>query len=181
MPTADLVAVAILGLAALRGIWLGLVREVFSLVSLAAACVAVRFFAGRGGVWLMQDAGLEADPRVATVLAGIGIAVGVLVAGSLIGRLVRSGARAVGLAWLDRGAGGVLGAAEGALVVALALILASVALGPDHPYLEASRAYDAMERLQAAAGRDPGSLPLAADGDPGGLPAVGAGPPGRER
>jgi uncharacterized membrane protein required for colicin V production len=159
MPTADLVAVSVLGLAALRGVWLGLVRETFSLASLAAACVAVSFGAAPGGEWLKANAGLELDPRVAAVLAGIGITVAVLVAGSMLGRLVKSSARAVGLAWLDRGAGGVLGAAEGALVVTLALILTSVALGRDHPYLEESQAYDAVEQLQEAARKGPNALP----------------------
>jgi membrane protein required for colicin V production len=164
MPPADFAALAVLCLAALRGLYLGLAREVFSVVSLASACIAVRFGASPGADWLLRATETDLDPRVATVLAGIGIAVGVLLLGAVVGRIVRRGARAVGLGWLDRGAGGVLGAAEGALVAGLALLLAAVALGRDHPFVAESQAFDAVERLEV----------LAREGE---LPSVAAPPP----
>jgi membrane protein required for colicin V production len=167
MPTADLVVITLLGLAALRGLWLGLVREAVSVAALVLACVSVRLFAVPAGDLLLERTSLELDPRVAAVLAGLGVAVAVLLAGAVVGRVLRSGARAVGLGWLDRSAGGVLGAAEGALVAVLALLLAGVALGRDHPALAESRAFDAVERLEALA-----------DEPAAGLPAVAAPPPG---
>jgi membrane protein required for colicin V production len=148
-------------------LWLGLVREVISVLALVAACVAVRLFAAPAGDLLLARTSLELDPRVATVLAGLGLAVAVLVAGAVVGRVMRSGARAVGLGWLDRGAGGVLGAAEGALVAGLALLLAAVALGPDHPALSESRAYAALERLEALAEPAREALPDVAAPPPG--------------
>jgi membrane protein required for colicin V production len=170
MPSADLVAISLLGLAALRGVWLGLVREVVSVVALVVACVAVRVFAAPAGDLLLAQTPLDLDPRVATVLGGLGIAVAVLLVGAIVGRVMRSGARAVGLGWLDRSAGGVLGAAEGALVVGLLLLVAAVALGRDHPALAESRAFTAVERLEEIA---------AGDGDA--LPAVAAPPPVRSQ
>lgn len=159
MPAADLVALTLVGLAFLRGLWLGLVREVVSVVALVSACVAVRLFAVPAGDLLLERAHLDLDPRVATVLAGLGIAVAVLLAGAIVGRVLRSGARAAGLGWLDRGAGGVLGAAEGALAVTLLLLLTAVALGRDHPVLARSRAFAAVERLETLAAQRGDSLP----------------------
>ena len=49
----DVAALAILGLAVLRGLWIGLIREVFSLAGLAAAAVAVRFGTVPAADWLM--------------------------------------------------------------------------------------------------------------------------------
>lgn len=173
MPSADLVALSLLGLAALRGLWLGLVREVVSVAALVAACVAVRVLAAPAGELLVARTSLDLDPRVATVLGGLGITVAVLLVGAIVGRVMRSGARAAGLGWLDRSAGGVLGAAEGALVVGLLLLVAAIALGRDHPALAESRAFAALERLED----------LAADRDTGAdsLPAVAAPPPARSR
>lgn len=151
MAPADLAVLALLGIAALRGLFLGLVREVLSLAALAGAVVAVRLLAGPGGAWL-REAGLgKLDPLLAQVIAGAAVAVAVLVAGALLARVVRMGARAVGLGWLDRGAGGVLGAAEGALVAGLLLLLAAAALGRDHPLLEESRAFGAAQRVERLA------------------------------
>ena len=65
MPPADLAALAVLCVAALRGLYLGLAREVFSVVSLVAACVAVRFAAAPGGEWLTRVIEADLDPRVA--------------------------------------------------------------------------------------------------------------------
>ncbi len=162
MQSADLVAFTLLGLAALRGLWLGLVREVVSVVALVVACVAVRIFAASAGDLLLARTSLDLDPRVATVLAGLGIAVAVLLVGAIVGRVMRSGARAVGLGWLDRSAGGVLGAAEGALVAGLLLLLAAMALGRDHPALTESRAFAAVERLEDLAAERADELPAVA-------------------
>ena len=159
MAPADLVVLALLAVAALRGLFLGLVREVLSLAALAGACVAVRLLAVPGGAWLHEASGAKLGPLLAQVIAGAALVVAVLAAGALLARIVRMGARAVGLGWLDRGAGGVLGAAEGALLAALLLLVAAAALGRDHPLLEESRAFAAVERMEKLARQRIDELP----------------------
>ncbi len=164
MAAADLVVAAILGLAALRGLFLGLVRESLSLAALAAACLAVRFGSGPAGAWLetWSDGALAALP--AQAVAAIGLALAVLVAGALIGRTLRSGIRLVGLGAFDRMGGAVLGAAEGAVVAALALALAAAIAGRSHPLLTESRAFAALNELEAATrgGPEPAERDVAA-------------------
>jgi membrane protein required for colicin V production len=159
MAPADLAVLALLAIAALRGLFLGLVRELVSLASLVAACVAVRFGAAPGGAWLQEVVGADLEPLVAQVIAGVAIAVAVLVAGALLGRIGRMGARAVGLGWLDRGAGGILGAAEGALVAAALLMVTAVVVGRDHPFVAESRAFAALERAERVARERADELP----------------------
>ena len=165
MAPADLVVLTLLALAALRGLFLGLVREVVSLASLAAACVGVRFLAVPGGAALREISG-GLPVLVSQVLAGILIVAVVFAVGSVLTRVMRVGARAVGLGWLDRGAGGVLGAAEGALVAAIVLLLAAAVLGRDHSLLSDSVSFAAVERAEEVArSRVQGLPPVAAPPD----------------
>lgn len=147
----DILAVVILGVAFLRGLFRGLIRETFSVAALGGACIAVKLFAAPLGVRL----GTASDGQIGTMIAPW-IAGGVLAALTIativtIGRLLRRGSRWAGLGWIDRAAGGVLGAAEGALVVSILLVLASTFVGPRNPTLVASRSYNALERVQGFA------------------------------
>jgi len=63
---------------------------------------------------------------------------------------MRQGARAVGLGWFDRLAGGALGAAEGALAAGLLLFAIGAVLGPSHELLARSRSYAWVERVRQA-------------------------------
>jgi membrane protein required for colicin V production len=146
----DMAALAILALAVLRGLWIGLIREVFSLAGLAAAAVAVRFGAAPAADWLMASLPVELSPLAARIATGVAIAVAVIAIVAIVGRLVRRGARWAGLGFVDRVAGGALGAAEGALVIAVLMMLGTAAVGRDHPVLADSRAlaiFETVERL----------------------------------
>jgi len=146
----DVAALAILAVAMLRGLFIGLIREVFSLAGLAAACVAVRFGTGPAAEWLLQNLPVEIGPLVARIAAGVVIAVAVIVMVAMAGRAVRKGARWAGLGFADRLAGGGLGAAEGTLVIVVLMLLAVAVVGRDHPALTDSRtlaAFESAERL----------------------------------
>ncbi len=147
----DIVAALILGVASLRGLFRGLIRETFSVAALGGACITVKLFAAPLGVRL----GTASDGQIGTMIAPW-IAGGVLAALTIativtIGRLLRRGSRWAGLGWIDRAAGGLLGAAEGALVVSILLVLASTFMGPRSSTLVASRSYNALERVQGFA------------------------------
>jgi membrane protein required for colicin V production len=146
----DMVTLAILALAILRGLFIGLIREVFSLAGLAAACVAVRFATVPLADWAMAELPVEMSPLAAKVAAGVVIAVAIVVTTAVVGRLIRRGVRWAGLGFADRLGGGVVGAAEGALVVVVLTLIGIAVVGRDHPTLADSRtlaAFESAERL----------------------------------
>jgi membrane protein required for colicin V production len=164
----DLAALAIVGLAMLRGVWLGLIREVMSVAALVVAVVVVRRYGADVSAWMVSSSQGGIAPVLAPWLAGTALAIGSIVAGAVLGRLLRSGAK---LAWLgmpDRVGGALLGAAEGVLLCAILLVAATHLVGRRHPLVEGSRSIAALERLEHFAG---GKLPAARD--------VAAPPPGR--
>jgi len=144
----DMAALAILALAVLRGLWIGLIREVFSLAGLASAAIAVRFGTAPAADWLMVALPVELSPLAARIAAGVAIAVAVIVIVAIVGRMVRKGARWAGLGFVDRLAGGALGAAEGAMVVVVLMMLGIAVVGRDFPALADSRALAILESAE---------------------------------
>ncbi len=151
MSPVDVAILFLLAVALLRGLLIGVVREVFSLAALAAACLAVRLGSGAGAAWLTAHAPVELGPTAALVAAGAGIGLATALAVGLSGRLLRRGLHAAGLGPADRFAGGLLGVAEGALVAAVLLVVGIVAVGRDHPLLAGSRSLEALERVEQVA------------------------------
>ncbi len=153
----DFVCLVILALAFVRGVLRGLLRETFSIASLAAACLMVMVFYGDVAEWLLRvTQGRVAEisaPWIGGALLGI-TTIGVI---TLLGRLVRRGAKFAGLGWADRTGGALLGSAEGVLVAAVILSLLGQAIGRDHPVLARSRSLEELEQLEHIA--QTGELP----------------------
>ena len=147
----------------MRGVLRGLLRETFSIASLAAACLMVTLFYGDAAEWLLRVTqgriGEISAPWIGGALLGV-ITIGVI---TLLGRVMRKGARFAGLGWADRTGGAVLGTAEGVLVGAVIVSLLGYAIGRDHPLLVRSRSLEALQQLEHVA-------------HTGELPAVAAGP-----
>jgi membrane protein required for colicin V production len=158
----DVAALAILVLAVLRGLFKGLIREVFSLAALAAACVAVRLGTAPVADWMLLELPVELSPLAARVAAGAIIAVAVVVSVAMVGLFLRRGARWAGLGFADRLAGGVLGAAEGALVIVILMLLGIAVVGRDHPALAGSRTLAAFESAERLAEQVTPTLPRVA-------------------
>lgn len=157
MGPTDAVILVLLLLAALRGLAVGLVREAFSLAAIGGACIAVRLFTAPASGWVAEATGL--GDSAARVVAAAALAVGTLLVVGLLGRGVRRGLRAAGLGAWDRLGGAVLGTAEGAVVAAILLVLATFVLGRDHPLVAGSRSLEAFERLESFAAAPPASAP----------------------
>lgn len=155
----DLVVLAVLGLATLRGLWIGVVREAFSLAALAAAVLAFR--ALRTPVAEEIAMRTQWDPLVAAAAAGGVVVVAAIVFVTLAGAIVRRLVSTAGLSFVDRIGGGLVGFAEGALLVALALLGATEIFGPKDPVLRGSRA---VALFQQWSGRDAASERRAAPG-----------------
>jgi len=154
----DIVAFAVLLIATLRGMSLGLIREVFSLAALAAAVIAVRVWNEPFGHWLQRASGNQLPHYLVPWLAGGLLAAGVIAAVATFGRVMRQGARAVGLGFFDRLGGAALGVAEGALAAGVLLFAIGGVLGRNHALVATSRSFELLERAEqiASARAEPG-------------------------
>jgi uncharacterized membrane protein required for colicin V production len=147
----DIAVVAIISAAALRGLFIGLVREGFSLAAIAGAYTAVQFFTLSGAAWLEEVSQGDIGPSISPWLAGAGIAIGTLVAVVLVGRILQRTLHAAGLSWADRFAGGLLGATEGILVAGILLVLGTEVLGRDHVAFRDTASLAALEEFEQIA------------------------------
>jgi len=154
----DAAALAVLGIAAFRGLALGLVRESFSLGSIGIAYMAVVLYSDRLAQWIERETDGEVGALVAPWVAGAAIVVAGIAAAVILGRLGKRGAKLAGLGWIDRAGGVVLGSAEGLLVAGILLSIAAAVLGREHPVIASSRSLVAFERLQHLA--EAGEWPL---------------------
>jgi membrane protein required for colicin V production len=167
----DFLVMAVVALAVARGLLRGLLRESFSIASLAAAVIGVKFFVDDVGRWLQQMSEGRITEYAAPWLAGFLIVLGAVGITTALGRVLRRGAKAAGLGWADRAGGIVMGTAEGMLIAGILLTGAIHLLGRSHEILAGSRSLQAMDELQefAATGEiDLENLPL---------PSVAAPPP----
>ena len=147
----DIIVCTLIGIACLRGFLLGLIREAFSLASLGAAYLAVRAFANPVAEWVGEISDGWISEALAPWVVGallVLVTIGVVTG---IGRIVRRGARAVGLGFVDRMGGGLLGAAEGVLVVAVLILLVGDQVGRDHPAIADTRTLAMLEHMELSA------------------------------
>jgi membrane protein required for colicin V production len=156
--TLDALAAAVLAIAALRGLWIGAVREAFSLAALALAALAVRGWREPAARWLDLHGPFEMTELAAQILAVLGLGLASLLAVAIVGRLMRRGVRGAGLGLLDRLAGLLLGAAEGAVVVAALTVGLAALLGRDDDALAGTRTLAALEKAEATLGVEPPSV-----------------------
>lgn len=157
----DRIALGIVALACLRGLWIGLIREGLSLATVGLATIATRLYASPLASWLAERTADELTGRAGLWIAGVAIVLSTVALLSLVGRLLRRSAEAVGLGWADRMGGGALGAAEGSIVAAIVVVIALWAVGPDHAATRSAKSVELVERLRS-------------DGEAGLLPSVSA-------
>jgi len=159
----DVVIAGILGIALLRGVFLGLIREAFSIGALGGACVMVRLFTAPTAERLVEFAGGDIPAALAPWIAGALLALATVAVVAIVGRLLQRGARAAGLGWADRAGGAALGGAEGILVAGLILMVLTTVIGRDHPFVANSRSIAAFETLERfAAEREARPIDVAA-------------------
>lgn len=159
MAAFDVLALAILSLAALRGLLIGMIREAFSLLSLGGAIIAVRLFTDPLALWLRTEGHVELGNFPLRVVSAVLLIVVVVGAMMITGKAVRRGVRAAGLGWADRVGGGMLGTAEGLLIVGLILAGALATLGRDSTVLSESRTLAFFDEARGAATADVAASP----------------------
>ena len=155
LATVDAIAAAVLTLAALRGLWIGAVREAFSLAGLGVAAWVVRTWRLPAAAWLTTHGPFEMTDLAARVLATAGLGAGTLVVVAVVSRLVYRGVREAGLGVVDRLLGALLGALEGAIVVAALVFGLAAFLGRHDSALTGTRSLAAYEWVESALGIEP--------------------------
>jgi len=119
----DLVVIGVVAISALLAFVRGFVRVVVSLATLIIAAVAAIHFSTPVAAMLPE---FGSGPAGRYVAAFALIAILVLIVGAVVGWLLSRLVHAVGLGFLDRLLGALLGVARGALIVVLAVLLAGL-------------------------------------------------------
>lgn len=138
----DYVAIGIVGLSLLFGLWRGVVGEVIALIAWVLAVFAAIQFGGRLGG--LAFTGIS-DPAVRTLAGCVVIFVGVLVVMALVRMLVRSVVKALGLSISDRILGMVFGLARGLLVAMVLVGLGGMTAAPTQQWWKNARLAPPLE------------------------------------
>lgn len=160
LPLLDLVTLGVVGLACLRGLWIGLIREGLSLATVGFATIVTRLYVTPVSDWLTVKTAGELTGRTALWIAGVLLVVATVAVLAVVGRLLRRSAEAVGLGWADRVGGGALGAAEGAIVSSILVVIALWLVGPNHVSTRGARSVELVEKVRSW--REAGDLPAVA-------------------
>jgi len=120
----DWVLVGVAVVFSVVGIFRGLIRVVFAVLSLVVAIVVAGRFTGVGGQLLLP---LVKNPALSAVVAFVAAFVVIMVFMALFGRLLSKAIHVLGLGWLDRLGGGVLGLATAALLIGVVFLVIDLA------------------------------------------------------
>lgn len=131
MTAFDFIVIGIIGLSTLFAFARGFVRVVISLAAWIVALVAAFQYADTLVAWLPA---LGGAPRVRYIAAFVLIVVVVLLVGALLGWLLSRLVRAVGLGFVDRTLGAVLGLARGLLIVVIGVLIAGLTTLPQQEW-----------------------------------------------
>lgn len=174
IPILDIIVGSVMALAIVRGFFVGMIREGFSVGAIGAVVLGIVYGAQPAGLWLDTATAGEIGGQPAKWIGGVMVGLLAGVAVGALGRYLRRGARVVGIGMVDRVGGGAIGAAEGALIATIVILGATKMFGPEHPAVFNSQSVAMMDRVEYA--METGDLqPLA------GLPSVASGPPKQQR
>jgi membrane protein required for colicin V production len=120
MAIVDWVILIVLILSVLSAAKTGLVVEVFSLAGLILGLLLASWDYQKLTPWMAQ---WVHSPSTGQALAFIAIALAVMIAASIAGRIVRWSVKSVGLGWADRLAGAAFGLVKGCALVTIAVMV----------------------------------------------------------
>jgi membrane protein required for colicin V production len=130
----DWILALLLAYSVVRAAWRGFFQEAFALGGLILGFLLACWFYRDIAVKLN---GLITTPTLAELAAFLLILVATMILATLLGKLLRSTASAVGLGFMDRALGALFGLLRGALL-GVALLLAVTAFLPTAPWVQTS-------------------------------------------
>jgi membrane protein required for colicin V production len=131
----DWLLLAVLAYSTVQAFLRGLVRELFSLIGLAAGVLLASWNYGRLATPLGS---VISNPAAANATAFLAIVLGVMIAAALLGRLLHATAHAVGLGFFNRMGGAAFGLLRGFLM-GVAILMAISAFLPDAEWVKKSQ------------------------------------------
>ncbi|HKQ30968.1 MAG TPA: CvpA family protein [Burkholderiales bacterium] len=141
----DVALILLLTLFAALGVWRGLVRELVSLLTWAAAAIAAWAFADDAAALFK---GASAEGPVRQTLGFIVIFISVYIAGTILGFVLhRFVSRSAGLRTANRAAGGVIGVVRGAAVIVLVFLLAGLTPFPQKTWWREAALAPVFEKI----------------------------------
>jgi membrane protein required for colicin V production len=135
MAVVDWVIAAIVVLSVIGAAKNGFFIEAFSLAGVVAGLLIASWNFQRLMPWLQQ---FVHNPAIAETIGFLAIALAVMIAAGLVGRILHKTAHSIGLGWLDRLVGAAFGFLKGCIVVTLGVI-ALTAFFPSCGWLNHSR------------------------------------------
>jgi membrane protein required for colicin V production len=141
----DYVILGLVLFSAIVGLARGLIRELLSLAVWIAALVAAWLYHREVADLLVAQI---SNPSARLAIAFVGLVLAVLILGAILGAILSALVAKARLTGLDRALGLVFGAARGAVLVSMAVMLAALTPLPDEPWWKESRT---IAELQLAA------------------------------
>jgi membrane protein required for colicin V production len=132
----DYLILAIIAVGALYGSSRGVLRIASSLVAVVAGVYFASIYYARVGGYFTRA--FSAKPEVGAILGYVVILLAAIVVVAWVGGKVADLIRAVHMSWLDRLAGGVVGAGLGALLAGFAVVILMASLPFDAPFVTQS-------------------------------------------
>lgn len=133
----DYLILALIALGAFHGTGRGVLRIASSLIAVVAGVYFASVYYGRIGAYLARA--FSAKPEGAAVLGYVVALLVVIVLVAWGGGKLADLIRAVHMSWLDRLAGGVVGAGLGALIAGFIVVLLTASLPFDAPLIRQSQ------------------------------------------
>ncbi|MDX1605761.1 MAG: CvpA family protein [Candidatus Competibacterales bacterium] len=140
----DYILLTIIAVSVLIGLWRGFLSEFIALASWVAAFVVAFLFAEAASLRLVPYIDI---PSVRAVLAFGGLFLATLILGALVNLVVAQLVKRTGLSGTDRLIGLVFGAARGAALVAVLILLATLTPLPQDPWWRESSLIPYFEPL----------------------------------
>ena len=126
---------AVLAYSTVQAFLRGLVREIVAVCSLVAGILLASWNYGRLAVPIGR---FISNPAIASTVAFLSIAIGVMILGAILGRLIHATAHAVGLGFFNRLGGALFGLLRGCLI-GVAILMAISAFLPESDWVKNSR------------------------------------------
>jgi len=127
----DYIALTVVGLSLVFGLWRGMISEVIALVAWGLGIFAAFSFGADLGALLPSSL---ADAPIRTLIGCVLIFVGVLVAMAIVRLLLLKAVKALGLTVSDRLLGMFFGLARGLLIIMLLVALGGMTAAPSQPW-----------------------------------------------